>query len=107
MCVPRLVYHSRTRLRVRPPPFLTRPDLRAAPPGRGTAAGGGFSTVLDLHKFAVALIEGKFVSSATLETMWTDFSGFDTGFCGYGYGFEIYQSPVAKRLTDLLSGVRE
>jgi CubicO group peptidase (beta-lactamase class C family) len=128
-------------------PFLTRPDLRSAPPGRGSPAGGGFSTVLDLHKFAVALIEGTFVSPETLETMWTDFSGLDTGFYGYGYGFEIYQSPagrvighggstlgasgrleintrtghvvvvlsnygtaavpVAKRLTDLLSGVRD
>jgi CubicO group peptidase (beta-lactamase class C family) len=128
-------------------PFLTRPDLRATPPARGSPAGGGYSTVADLHKFAVALIEGQFVSPATLETMWTDFSGFDTGFYGYGYGFEIYQSPagrvighggsslgasgrleintrtgyilvvlsnygtaavpVAKRLTDLLSSVRD
>jgi CubicO group peptidase (beta-lactamase class C family) len=127
-------------------PFLTRPDLRAATP-RGTAAGGGYSTVTDLHRFAVALLDGTFVSPATLETMWTDYSGFDTGFYGYGYGFEVYRSsagrvighggsapgasarldintrtghivvvlsnygaaavPMTKRLTDIVSSVRE
>jgi CubicO group peptidase (beta-lactamase class C family) len=74
-------------------PFLTSPDLRAAPPGRGSPAGGGYSTVADLHKFAVALLDGKFVSPATLEVMWTDYSGFNTGFYGYGYGFEVYDTP--------------
>jgi CubicO group peptidase (beta-lactamase class C family) len=74
-------------------PFLTRPDLRGAPPGRGSPAGGGFSTASDLHRFAVALLEGKFVSPMTLETMWTDYSGFDMGFYGYGYGFEVYRGP--------------
>jgi CubicO group peptidase (beta-lactamase class C family) len=60
---------------------------------RGGPAGGGYSTVADLHKFAVALLEERIVSAATLETMWTDYSGFNTGFYGYGYGFEIYLAP--------------
>lgn len=77
-------------------PFLTNPAARATAPGRGGPAGGGFSTVLDLHKFAVALLEGKLVSTETLEAMWADYSGFDTGFYGYGYGFEIYQSPEGR-----------
>lgn len=76
-------------------PFLTRPDLRANP-ARGTPAGGGFSTVTDLHKFAVALLDGDLASPATLAAMWTDYSGFDTGFYGYGYGFEIYQGPAGR-----------
>jgi CubicO group peptidase (beta-lactamase class C family) len=127
-------------------PLLTRPEMRRTTP-RGGAAGGGFSTVLDLHKFAVALLDGSLVSPETLEAMWTDYSGFDTGFYGYGYGFEVYQTPegrvighggsapgasasflintetgyivvvlsnygsaappIAKRLTDLMSGVGE
>jgi CubicO group peptidase (beta-lactamase class C family) len=76
-------------------PFLTRPDLRTTTP-RGGPAGGGYSTVADLHKFAVALLEGKFVAPATLEAMWTDYSGFDMGFYGYGYGFEVYKSAAGR-----------
>jgi CubicO group peptidase (beta-lactamase class C family) len=70
--------------------------IPAGGPARGGAAGGGYSTVSDLHAFAVALMEGKLVSTATLETMWTDYSGFDTGFYGYGYGFEIYLHPEGR-----------
>src|SRR5690606_20424827 len=60
---------------------------------RGGPAGGGYSTVADLHRFAVELMEGRIVSPATLEAMWTDYSGFDTGFYGYGYGFEVHLGP--------------
>jgi CubicO group peptidase (beta-lactamase class C family) len=49
---------------------------------KGGPAGGGFSTVGDLHRFARALVTGKLVSEGSLELMWTDHSGV-----GYGYGF--------------------
>ena len=51
---------------------------------RGGPAGGGFSTVGDLHRFALALLAGKLVSQESLDRMWTDHSGE-----GYGYGFGI------------------
>lgn len=58
---------------------------------KGGPAGGGFSTVKDLHKFAMALLTEKLVSKAARELMWTDFMG-----AGYGYGFQIRQSPIGK-----------
>ena len=58
---------------------------------KGGPAGGGFSTVRDLHKFALALLAGKLVSKSMLETMWTDFKG-----ANYGYGFTVVQSPMGK-----------
>jgi CubicO group peptidase (beta-lactamase class C family) len=58
---------------------------------KGGPAGGGFSTVKDLHKFALALLAGKLVSKPLLETMWTDFKG-----ANYGYGFQVVQSPGGK-----------
>ncbi len=58
---------------------------------KGGPAGGGFSTVRDLHRFAMALLEGKFVSKAMLGTMWTDFKGAD-----YGYGFTVASGPAGK-----------
>ncbi len=53
---------------------------------KGGPAGGGFSTVKDLHKFALALLSGKLVSKPMLEMMWTDYIG-----ANYGYGFGIRQ----------------
>ena len=58
---------------------------------KGGPAGGGFSTVGDLHRFAQALLAGKLVSRKTLDTMWTDFIG-----AGYGYGFTVAQGPAGK-----------
>ncbi|HVP90265.1 MAG TPA: serine hydrolase domain-containing protein [Terriglobales bacterium] len=58
---------------------------------KGGPAGGGFSTVKDLHKFALALLGGKLVSKAMLETMWTDAKG-----ANYGYGFTVAQGPGGK-----------
>jgi len=58
---------------------------------KGGPAGGGFSTVKDLHRFALALLSGKLVSKATLEVMWTDAKGSN-----YGYGFSVVQSPGGK-----------
>jgi CubicO group peptidase (beta-lactamase class C family) len=58
---------------------------------KGGPAGGGFSTVKDLHKFALALLAGKLVSKPMLETLWTDFKG-----ANYGYGFAVAQGPGGK-----------
>lgn len=58
---------------------------------KGGPAGGGFSTVGDLHRFARALLHGKLVSTQSLQTMWKDHSGE-----GYGYGFGIEEGPSGK-----------
>jgi CubicO group peptidase (beta-lactamase class C family) len=58
---------------------------------KGGPAGGGFSTVGDLHRFALAIQRGKLVSSESLEMMWQDQSGE-----GYGYGFGIDEGPAGK-----------
>jgi CubicO group peptidase (beta-lactamase class C family) len=58
---------------------------------KGGPAGGGFSTVKDLHRFALALLSGKLVSKAMRDTMWTDFKG-----SRYGYGFAVVDSPMGK-----------
>ena len=58
---------------------------------KGGPAGGGFSTVRDLHKFARALIHGKLVKKESLDLMWTDQAG-----AGYGYGFSIAEGSGGK-----------
>ena len=58
---------------------------------KGGPAGGGFSTVGDLHRFARALLAGDLVSEESLETMWTSHSEAD-----YGYGFGISEGPSGK-----------
>ncbi len=58
---------------------------------KGGPAGGGFSTVKDLHKFALALLSGKLVSKTMLDTMWADHIG-----AGYGYGFAIRPDSAAR-----------
>jgi CubicO group peptidase (beta-lactamase class C family) len=58
---------------------------------KGGPAGGGFSTVKDLHKFALALLAGKYVSPDSLKEMWTDRLG-----ANYGYGFSVSPGPEGK-----------
>jgi len=58
---------------------------------KGGPAGGGFSTVVDLHRFGQALLKGKFVSPESLNVMWKDYSGEF-----YGYGFRIDDGPLGK-----------
>ena len=58
---------------------------------KGGPAGGGFSTVGDLHRFARALQTGKLVSSASLEKIWTDHSD-----SSYGYGFSIEDGEAGR-----------
>jgi CubicO group peptidase (beta-lactamase class C family) len=58
---------------------------------RGGPAGGGFSTVGDLHRFARALVSGGLVSEESTQLMWTDHSGD-----GYGYGFGIQETASGR-----------
>lgn len=58
---------------------------------KGGPAGGGFSTVTDLFRFARALVSGKLVSKPALEKMWTDHAG-----AGYGYGYGIFENQAGK-----------
>ncbi len=58
---------------------------------KGGPAGGGFSTVKDLHRFARAIQTGKLVSQESLEKMWKDYSGEN-----YGYGFLVEEGTNGK-----------
>jgi CubicO group peptidase (beta-lactamase class C family) len=58
---------------------------------KGGPAGGGFSTVGDLHRFALALQAGKLVSEDSLKILWKDYVG-----AGYGYGFTIEEGQNGK-----------
>jgi CubicO group peptidase (beta-lactamase class C family) len=58
---------------------------------KGGPAGGGFSTVGDLHRFARALLTGRLVSQSSLDVMWTDKSD-----AGYGYGFGVRAGPKGR-----------
>jgi CubicO group peptidase (beta-lactamase class C family) len=58
---------------------------------RGGPAGGGFSTVGDLFRFARGLEGGVLVSEDSLETLWTDHHDY-----GYGYGFSIGEGAAGK-----------
>lgn len=56
---------------------------------KGGPAGGGFSTVGDLYRFAHAMQNNTLVSEETRQRMWTDHSG-----TGYGYGFSVATHPA-------------
>ncbi|HRF60528.1 MAG TPA: serine hydrolase domain-containing protein [Fimbriimonadaceae bacterium] len=56
---------------------------------KGSPAGGSFSTVPDLLKFATGLRSGKLVRPATLRTMTT----LSQGFPDYGLGFQLRPLP--------------
>ncbi len=58
---------------------------------KGGPAGGGFSTVKDLHRFARAIQTGKLVSQESLDKMWQDYAG-----ASYGYGFGVEEGPSGK-----------
>jgi CubicO group peptidase (beta-lactamase class C family) len=58
---------------------------------KGGPAGGGFSTVKDLHRFALALLGGKYLSKEYLKEMWTDHLG-----ANYGYGFSVVTGAAGK-----------
>jgi len=58
---------------------------------RGGPAGGGFSTVEDLYRFARALVGGKLVSAEMVHTLTTPKP--EIGSPNYGYGFAIGGEP--------------
>ena len=58
---------------------------------KGGPAGGGFSTVGDLFRFALALRHHTLVSPESIQLMWTDHSG-----AGYGYGFGVRALPAGR-----------
>ncbi|MFL9874114.1 serine hydrolase domain-containing protein [Paraburkholderia megapolitana] len=60
---------------------------------KGGPAGGGFSTVRDLRRFADALLADTLVSRSMRDTLWTDHYG-----AGYGYGFEVVQHAGEKSI---------
>jgi CubicO group peptidase (beta-lactamase class C family) len=54
----------------------------------GTPATQAYSTAGDLHRFALALLNGTLVSSASREIMWVRYGEGD------GYGFQVHERPV-------------
>lgn len=56
---------------------------------RGGPAGGGYSNVRDLHRYARAMQTGKLVSKKSLDQMW---QGHSEG--NYGFGFEVENGPA-------------
>ncbi|UCF20681.1 MAG: serine hydrolase [Gemmatimonadota bacterium] len=57
---------------------------------KGTPASGGYSTVVDLHRFARALLKGALVPNSALPVMWTRYGEGD------GYGFQVHQRAIGK-----------
>ena len=55
---------------------------------RGGPAGGGYSTVGDLTRFAVALVEGRLVSRAAVKQLTTPKPELSSPRYGYGFGIE-------------------
>ena len=60
-------------------------------PYRGTAAGGGYSTVEDLTRFAEALLDHRLLSDASTSLLFTAKVAGPGG--GYAYGFEDLRDP--------------
>lgn len=58
---------------------------------KGGPAGGGYSTVRDLDRFAAALLSGKLVKPETLALHWRDVIK-----ARYGYGFQVTEKPGNK-----------
>jgi CubicO group peptidase (beta-lactamase class C family) len=58
------------------------------PPRGGGSAGGGYSTVIDLHRYARALRDDKLVSRAIRDSLWTVHSQMGPE-VWYGYGFGV------------------
>jgi D-alanyl-D-alanine carboxypeptidase len=66
-------------------------------PWRGSPAGGGYSTVGDLLRFAEALSAGKLISKDLLTAMTTKQAGpEEEGARGYGFGMGILNGPGYK-----------
>lgn len=71
---------------------------------KGTSAGGGYSTAIDLHKFSKALLSGKLVSHSTLASITKGKVNMPipgqpqsnhSGAIKYGYGFgEVFKNEI-------------
>lgn len=57
---------------------------------KGGPAGGGFSTVDDLHNYALSLMNETLISKASKEIMWKDY--YNTNNYGYGFKVEDYKN---------------
>jgi len=55
---------------------------------KGSPAGGGFSTVDDLHRFAIALTEYQLLGKELTEDAYTEKTKYNSAFW-YGYGFSV------------------
>lgn len=58
---------------------------------RGIPAGGGYATLGDLHRFALALQSGKLLSKPSLDRLWTDPDQHN-----YGAGFEVNTGAIGR-----------
>jgi CubicO group peptidase (beta-lactamase class C family) len=65
-------------------------DNRDTLPYRGTSAGGGYSTVEDLFKFATALENHKLLDAAHTDMLWS--GKVETGRGGDKYGFGFFDT---------------
>lgn len=68
-------------------------------PWRGTSAGGGYSTVADLFRFAQALCRGKLIKPDLFTKMISKQAGdpeMPPG-AGYGFGMMVSEEPQGKR----------
>lgn len=61
---------------------------------RGGPAGGGFSTVNDLLRFAEALRGDKLLTAGSRELLWTPKPSSP----GYGYGFSLGKGPAGRKV---------
>ena len=60
-------------------------------PARGGPAGGGYSTVGDMHRFGLALLVNKLISPDTRKKFWSPYL-----VPYYGYGFMLGETPAGK-----------
>lgn len=63
---------------------------------RGSPAGGGYSTVEDLLRFAVALQSHRLLSPELTEVLWT--AKPELGSPGYGFGMGVRASPLGRQV---------
>lgn len=70
-------------------PDGTRRDNIFALGLRGSPAGGAYATAGDMDRFARALMDGRLVSPATRERMWTGVTSNSEDGTSYGYGASV------------------
>ncbi|MCH8878913.1 MAG: beta-lactamase family protein [Planctomycetes bacterium] len=64
---------------------------------RGGPAGGGFSTVEDLHRFATALRQHKLLNEKYTQMLWSPKPEFNSP--NYGFGFATHKSKSGERMV--------